>query len=94
MTVSTISVAVPRTRSKLAGRIVAVTAFRRPGFRVDVVLGDGTGTVTLRFLGRAEIPGMAPGRNLLVEGTPMLEHGALIILNPLYSFTSCPSQDS
>ena len=42
----------------------------------------------LRFVGRLEIPGMLPGRRLEIEGTPTMEHGTLIILNPLYEFVA------
>ncbi len=83
-----ISAAVPRKRSTMAGRVVGVTAFSRPRVRLDVEFSDGTGTGVLRFLGRLEIPGMVPGRSLEVEGTPAMEHGRLIILNPLYKFVA------
>jgi hypothetical protein len=59
-----------------------------------VELTDGTGTITLRFIGRGEIPGVVPGRHLVVEGTPSLEYETLLILNPLYSFLPCGAQDS
>jgi hypothetical protein len=83
-----ISAAVPRRRTTMAGRVVRVTAFTRPWVRLDVEFSDGTGTAVLRFVGRSEIPGMLPGRSLEVEGTLAMEHGTLIILNPLYEFVA------
>jgi hypothetical protein len=81
-----ISAAVPRRRATLEGRITAVRASTRPWVRFDVELSDGTGSVTLRFVGRTEVPGMRPGRRLSVEGTPAEDHATLIMLNPLYEF--------
>ena len=88
MSPTAISAVVPRRRTTMAGRVVRVTAFSRPWVRLDVEFGDGTGTAVLRFVGRHEIPGMVPGRSLEVEGTPAMEHGTLIILNPLYEFVA------
>jgi hypothetical protein len=48
-------------------------------------LSDGTGTITLRFVGRTEIPGIVPGTLMSVEGTPLPQGDALVVLNPLYT---------
>jgi hypothetical protein len=88
MTVTAISAVVPRRRTTLAGRIDSVTNHARPWAWVDVALSDGTGTITLRFLGRRAVPGLRPGRSLTVEGTPSHAGPLLIMLNPLYSFRS------
>ena len=63
-----------------------VAAYVRPWVRLNVELCDGTGTITLRFMGRTEITGMVPGARLRVEGTPSREGDAIIMLNPLYGF--------
>jgi hypothetical protein len=83
-----ISAAVPRQRSTLEGQVTAVRGYVRPWVRVDVEMTDGTGSVTLRFIGRHSVPGMVPGRPLRVEGTPTEHHSTLVLLNPLYEFTS------
>jgi len=70
----------------LAGQVVAIAAHLRPWVRLNVDLCDGTGTITLRFMGRTEVPGMVPGCRLRVEGTPWMEGDTLIMLNPLYEF--------
>ncbi len=54
--------------------------------RLDVELGDGTGTLILRFMGRAAIPGMSPGRRVGAEGMPSAQGGTLVVLNPHYAF--------
>jgi hypothetical protein len=81
-----ISAVVPRRPTILAGEIVAVAANVRPWVRLNVELCDGTGTITLRFMGRTEIPGIVRGCRLRVHGTPWMEGGTLIMLNPLYEF--------
>jgi hypothetical protein len=81
-----ISAAVPRRRATLEGRITTVRSLARPWMRFDVEMTDGTGSVTLRFLGRTVVPGMRPGRRLRVEGTPAEDHSRLIMLNPIYEF--------
>jgi hypothetical protein len=49
-------------------------------------MDDGTGTLVLRLVGRASVPGIEPGRRLVVEGTPGLVGRELVMLNPVYSF--------
>jgi hypothetical protein len=81
-----IAAVVPRRPTNVEGRIVAVAAWVRPWVRLNVELCDGTGTITLRFMGRTEIPGMVPGRRLSVDGIPSMDGGDLIVLNPLFTF--------
>jgi hypothetical protein len=87
VTITAMSAIVPRVRASVAGRILAVRAYRRPWMRLDVELGDGTGTIIiLRFMGRAAVPGMSPGRRVGAEGMPSEQGGTLVILNPHYAF--------
>ena len=79
---------VPRQRSRVAGEIESVASFERPWVRTDAVLVDGTGALVLRFLGRASVPGVSAGARVVVEGTPALERGVLVMRNPLYSFAT------
>ena len=81
-----ISAVVPRRPTMLAGEIVAVVAHVRPWVRLNVELCDQTGTITLRFMGRTEIPGIVLGSRLRAYGTPWMKDGTLIMLNPLYEF--------
>jgi hypothetical protein len=82
----TIASAVPRHRVTLRGEIVSVHSSEAPFVRTDVVLSDGSGILVLRFVGRRSIPGLHVGRSVVVEGTPGLVDGRLVMLNPLYSF--------
>jgi hypothetical protein len=81
-----ISTLVPRQRSRLKGRIETVALHLWPTTSYRVELGDGTGTVSLRFAGRRSLPGFEPDRWVSVEGTPAEILGQLVILNPLYCF--------
>jgi hypothetical protein len=70
----------------VAGQIRSVTSYERPYPRTEVELEDGTGTVLLRFVGRRQVPGLVPKLRVVANGTPGLERGALVMLNPLYYF--------
>ncbi|MDA8315511.1 MAG: hypothetical protein ACP5PM_05300 [Acidimicrobiales bacterium] len=52
----------------------------------DALLDDGTGTITLRWLGRTQVPGISTGTSVTVEGTVVDQHGLLVLLNPMYRF--------
>jgi hypothetical protein len=94
VTSTPISKLVPRQRATLRGRIEAVTSHQWPAVSYKVELSDGTGAVTLRFLGRRYLPGFELGRWLSVEGTPADHYGRLVILNPLYSFIPDDAQSA
>jgi hypothetical protein len=53
---------------------------------------DGTGSMLLRFLGRAMVPGLVAGCQIEAAGTPGFVRGVLVMLNPSYSFTSRPDR--
>jgi two-component system KDP operon response regulator KdpE len=86
MTATAISAVVARQHATLTGRTTRVAARVRPWVRLEVELCDDTGCITLRFLGRTQIPGVAVGRRLTVEGTPWLDGDLLVLVNPLYMF--------
>lgn len=74
-----------RRPTSVDGVLVAVT-YRPSGSPVGLVgrLSDGTTEVDLVWLGRREIPGIAPGRRLVAEG--VVYSGGLrpTIFNPAY----------
>jgi hypothetical protein len=78
----------PRRRARVTGEILSVVSYERPWIRTDIGLGDGTGVVILRFMGRASVPGLCAGRRIVAEGTPAVRDGALVIHNPLYVFVA------
>ena len=85
-TATAIRALVLRQRAVVRGQVISVVSYQRPWIRTDVELNDGTGVIVLRFMGRAEVPGLAMGRCVRAEGTPALERGTLLMCNPLYSF--------
>lgn len=69
----------------VAGRLRSVTL--RPVANtpaVEAELWDGTGRLTLLFLGRRRIPGISPGRRVVVHGRPILRETEVSMVNPRY----------
>jgi hypothetical protein len=89
VTTTAIAAVTLRRRSTVRGEIVSVASYQRPWARTDAVLGDGTGTLLLRFMGRASVPGFVAGRRVVAQGTPGLVRDAVVMVNPLYSFVTC-----
>lgn len=83
-----------RGRAKVAGRLktVRVQSWSKvPAFECTVV--DGSGALTLVFLGRRAIPGLNPGTKLVAEGTIGSYQGRLAMLNPNYELLAASSGD-
>ena len=53
---------------------------------LEAELDDGTGTLTLRWLGREPSRGSPSAPLLTAEGTVLVEHGRHVVLNPITSF--------
>ncbi len=51
---------------------------------LEAELYDGTGTVTLVFLGRRRIRGIEPGRSLVARGRLTTRQGRATVFNPSY----------
>lgn len=69
----------------ISGRLRTVVYTPRttlPTLEAD--LYDGTGVVTLVWLGRRHIAGIEPGRTLSVRGRLALRDGQKVIYNPYY----------
>ncbi len=69
----------------VVGRLRSVTM--RPGQQtpaVEAQLYDGTGEMTLLFLGRRRIPGITAGRPLAAHGRPVVRDGVRMMVNPRY----------
>ncbi|HTX63786.1 MAG TPA: hypothetical protein VMD28_09105 [Acidimicrobiales bacterium] len=97
--------ATARRRAVLTGVVRALVVHRqrpprgrlRPGSRglaLDALLDDGTGTITLRWLGREALAGVGAGARLQIEGTVSSESNRLVILNPLYRFSAPTSAEA
>lgn len=76
---------VDRQRVRLHGTITSVTLTPRQGYPwLQVVLDDGSGEVTLVWMGRHKIPGVAAGTQMVVEGRVACADGSRLIFNPKY----------
>lgn len=75
-----------RTPVRLHGTITMVTINPRGVNRwLEAVVDDGTGEVTLIWMGRRVVRGIEPGRRLEVVGPITLFEGRRAIYNPNYS---------
>jgi hypothetical protein len=83
--VDTIAEAPDREMVRLRGTLRTVTLRPRGGVpALEAELFDGTGTLTLIWLGRRDIPGIAPGTAVRVEGLVGCNDGTKTLYNPRY----------
>jgi hypothetical protein len=69
----------------LAGTLQAVVLRPLAGVpTLEAELYDGTGTVTLVWLGRRRIRGIDPGRSLVARGRLTVRDGRMTVFNPAY----------
>jgi len=72
----------------VAGALRAVVLRPRAGVpTLEAELYDGTGTVTLIWLGRRRIRGIDPGRSLVARGRLTRHDGRPTIYNPAYELS-------
>lgn len=70
---------------KLRGTIEVLTLRpRRTRPWLEAELSDGTGRVTLIWMGRHDIPGIEAGRDLVAEGRISVDGGVRKMYNPRY----------
>ncbi|MGH9114316.1 MAG: amino acid permease [Acidimicrobiales bacterium] len=80
-----------RRHAKVTGRVKSVTV--KPWGDVpslEVQLTDDKGRLTVAFLGRRQIAGLAPGARIVVDGTVVDRRGHLTMINPEYEFLTEP----
>ena len=81
-----------RQRVQLTGTVSAVTINPRAGHpALEVELRDGSGVVTLVWLGRRQIPGIDCGRTLKVWGRISCHDGRRLVYNPRYELMQSPA---
>ena len=81
----TIGSAPDRQPVRLRGTLRTVTLRPRGGVpALEAELYDGSGVITLVWLGRRRIAGVVPGRTLQVEGRIGRHDGARVLYNPRY----------
>lgn len=74
-----------RNAVTVMGTVRSLTLRPRAGTpTLEVDLYDGSGTVTLIWLGRREIAGITPGRRLRAVGRITTSGGRRVIFNPRY----------
>jgi RecG-like helicase len=74
-----------REQVQLTGTISTVTINPRAGHpALEVELRDGSGAVTLVWLGRRQISGIDPGRKIKVSGRISCQEGQRLLYNPRY----------
>jgi RecG-like helicase len=83
--VLTIADAPDRERVRIEGTLHTVTLRPRGGVpALEAELDDGTGVITLVWLGRRRIVGVGPGRRIAVEGRIGRQDGHRVLYNPRY----------
>jgi amino acid transporter len=81
-----------RERVTVEGRVTSLRV--RPLADVpslEIVLNDGSGSLSVVFHGRRHIEGIQTGTVMRVEGTAIDHHGRLAILNPEYTLLAVPA---
>ena len=74
-----------RQQVQLTGTVSTVTITPRGGHpALEVELRDGSGAVTLVWLGRRQIAGIDPGRMIKVFGRISCHDGRRLLYNPRY----------
>jgi hypothetical protein len=74
-----------RERVTLRGALRTVTLRPRAGVpALEAELDDGSGVITIVWLGRRRIAGIEPGRAIEVEGRIGAHDGVRILYNPRY----------
>lgn len=81
-----------REAVSILGTLRTVTFQPRAGVpALQAELWDGTGAVTVVWLGRRNIPGINPGRAIRVRGRITALGGQRVIYNPIYELRPGPT---
>jgi hypothetical protein len=86
---TSISEAPLRTRLKVAGVVRRITVRPLEGHEsLEAVLFDGTGEVTVVWMGRRSIAGLNLGTRLVVDGLLAEQGSERRIVNPVFEFAA------
>jgi hypothetical protein len=81
----------PRARGRFAGVVRRITVRPTHGFdALEVDLYDGSGDLSVLWLGRRTISGLTLGSRLVVEGVLASDHGRRRVVNPTFEFVGGP----
>jgi len=76
-----------RSRSKIAGVVRRITVNPLEGHEsLEALMYDGTGEITVVWMGRRTIPGLGLGTHLVVEGMVGEQRGERRLVNPSFEF--------
>jgi hypothetical protein len=75
-----------RVRVHLGGEVQGLQVVPRAGSpSLEVTIADGTGRAVAVFTGRKKLPGVDPGRRVVIEGVGRVERGRMLLINPAYT---------
>jgi hypothetical protein len=75
-----------RVPVRLGGEIQGLQVVPRAGSpSLEVTIADGTGRAVAVFTGRKKLPGVDPGRRVVIEGVGRMERGRMLLVNPAYT---------
>lgn len=81
----TIAEAPDREQVRLTGTLRTVSLRPRGGVpALEAELYDGTGAITVVWLGRRRIAGVGPGRSITVQGRIGVQDNVRVMFNPRY----------
>lgn len=82
-----------RHRVTVAGALRSVTLRPRAGVpALEAEITDGTGTLSVIWLGRREIRGVEAGRWVRVDGLAACSEGRKVMYNPRYELLPGPAE--
>ncbi len=83
-----------RQRAEIAGRVRGMTVTHENGGQeLRCTIADNSGSVTIVFQGRTEVPGIERGTRLIIKGTVTSLHREAVILNPEYEIVATHESD-
>jgi hypothetical protein len=74
---------------RVGGEVTRVVIAPRSGVpTLELMVSDGTGTITALFTGRRRIAGLEHGRAVILEGVAVRERDRTLVFNPAYTLVS------
>jgi hypothetical protein len=74
---------------RVGGEVSRIVIAPRSGVpTLEVMVTDGTGTITAVFTGRRRIAGLEHGRAVILEGVAVRERDQTLVFNPAYTLVA------
>jgi hypothetical protein len=75
-----------RAPARFGGEVQGLRVVPRSGSpSLEITVSDGSARAVAVFLGRRSLPGLEPGRGVVLEGVPRREGNRTVMLNPAYT---------